>query len=154
MAHTRWPQSSVLSPTLLNLYISDMPNTTAKKIQFVDDDLALAYQARSFEVWKGPNCRLRYNGSLFRNWRSKPNPSKTEISAYHHNNREALRKLNITSENVPVEHNPYPKYLSVTLNRTLTFKIHLGNTTKKVNTRTGMIRKLAGSGWVANANKL
>ena len=92
--------------------------------------------------------------SYFRNWRLKPNPSKTEVNTCHLNNREAHRKLNILFDGKALEHNPNPKYLGVTLDRTLTFKKHLDNTAKKINTRIDIIRKLAGTGWGANANTL
>lgn len=148
------PQGSVLSPALFNLYTSDMPNTSAKKIQFADD-LALAYQARSLEECEGSlTTDLHIMGEYFKSWRLKPNPTKTEVNAYHLNNREANRKLNVVFENVPLQHNPCPKYLGVILDRALTYKSHLENVAKKVNTRIDIIRKLAGSGWGAKAGTL
>ncbi|XP_072401725.1 uncharacterized protein [Diabrotica undecimpunctata] len=44
-----------------------------------------------------------------------------------------------------------PKYLGVTLDRTLTFKQHLENTSAKIKTRNNIIQKLANTSWGSNA---
>jgi hypothetical protein len=50
-----------------------------------------------------------------------------------------------------VEH---PKYLGVTLDRTLTYNAHLTKTSKKVSARISIVRKLAGTGWGAGTETL
>jgi len=52
-----------------------------------------------------------------------------------------------------VKNNPYPKYLSVLLDRTLTFKYHLVKLLAEIKTRNSIIAKLSIS-WGANANTL
>ena len=47
---------------------------------------------------------------------------------------------------------PHPKYLDVTLDRTLCYKQHIHNTEMKVATRNTLLRKLSNSKWRANAN--
>jgi hypothetical protein len=47
-----------------------------------------------------------------------------------------------------------PKYLGVTLDRTLTYNAHLTKTSKKVSARIKIVRKLAGTGWGAGAETL
>lgn len=47
-----------------------------------------------------------------------------------------------------------PKYLGITLDRTLTFKQHLSNVAAKVKTRNNILQKLAGTSWGANAQVL
>jgi hypothetical protein len=46
------------------------------------------------------------------------------------------------------------KYLGVTLNRTLTFKSYLEKAAKKVISLVNLLRKLAGTKWVSNAQTL
>ena len=54
--------------------------------------------------------------------------------------------------NTELENTPYPKYLGVTLDRTLCYKQHIHNTKMKVATRNNLLRKLSNSKWGANAN--
>lgn len=53
-----------------------------------------------------------------------------------------------------LKHDPFPVYLGVTLDRTLSFKTHLSKLAGKVRTRTNLLSKLAGSSWGANAATL
>jgi len=46
-----------------------------------------------------------------------------------------------------MKHNYTPKYLSVTLDRTLTFRDHLTNIGAKIRTRNNIITKLVGTLW-------
>ena len=49
-----------------------------------------------------------------------------------------------------LENTSYPKYLRVTLDRSLCYKQHIQNTKKKVATRNNLLTKLATSKWGAN----
>jgi hypothetical protein len=42
------PQGSVLAPILFNLYMSDLPPTASKVFQYADD-IAVTYQAKTFD---------------------------------------------------------------------------------------------------------
>jgi hypothetical protein len=53
-----------------------------------------------------------------------------------------------------IQHVDHPKYLGVTLDRTLTYNAHLTKTSKKVSARFNIVRKLAGTGWGAGAETL
>ena len=50
-----------------------------------------------------------------------------------------------------LENTPHPKYLGVTLDRTLSNKQHIHNTKMKVATRNNLLRKLSSSKWGINA---
>jgi hypothetical protein len=89
--------------------------------------------------------------TYFQRWRLKPNPNKTEVCAFHLNNKQASKTLDIRFDHVQLNHNFTPKYLGITLDRTLSFKKHIENTAKKVKSRVNLIQKLAGTGWGANA---
>ena len=89
--------------------------------------------------------------NYYTSWRLKLNPSKTELSAFHLNNRLANKKLNIVFEGVELTHNPFPKYLGVTLDRSLTFKT---KTCKKLSSRINIVQKLAGVSWGVIASVL
>ena len=53
-----------------------------------------------------------------------------------------------------LENTPHPKYLGVTLDRTLSYKEHIHNTKMKVATRNNLLRKLSNSKWGANASTI
>ena len=77
-------------------------------------------------------------------------------AAFHLNNREAKRELNVYMYNngnlLPPR--PVPTYLVVKLDRSLTFRHNLEALRKKLSTRVALLRRLAGSGWCAGANTL
>jgi hypothetical protein len=148
------PQGSVLAPLLFNLYISDLPATTSRKFGYADD-WTLACQYPSFELGESTlNSDLQTLSQYLRNWRLLPNASKTEVTCFHLNNREANRKLNVTFEGQTLSHSQTPKYLGVTLDRTLTFKDHLIKLSAKIKTRNNVIHKLAGTTWGSTAETL
>ena len=53
-----------------------------------------------------------------------------------------------------MKYNSTPKYLGVTFDRALTFKYHLTNTPRKVQSRVNLVRKLAGTTWGADTSVL
>lgn len=69
-------------------------------------------------------------------------------------NRYPNQTLNLQFSGVAVSFTKNPKYLGVTLDRTLTYKPHLLRLGEKLKTRNNVIQKLAGSGWGADANTL
>ncbi|KAI5728797.1 hypothetical protein M8J77_021293 [Diaphorina citri] len=94
---------------------------------------------------------LQTMGTYFRKWRLKPNPSKTEATCFHLTNSLASAKLKIHFEGQIINHNFHPKYLGMTLDRTLSYKSHLFNTAQKLKTRNNIIQKLCGSSWGSSA---
>lgn len=58
----------------------------------------------------------------FYKWRLQPNPSKTNAIIFHFNNKQAAAKLKIKFDGHYISHNKHPKYLGITLDRTLKFK--------------------------------
>lgn len=148
------PQGSVLAPLLFNVYTADLPNTKSRKFIYADD-IALAIQHKDTHqtelVLTDDLASLK---EYFRTWKLNPNPSKTEVSCFHLNNRLANLKLNILFDGAELKHNENPKYLGVTLDRSLTFKSHLQKTAGKVRTRGNIVQRLAGTSWGANAQVL
>lgn len=145
------PQGSVLAPLLFNIYTNDQPSSPNTSRFIYADDLALTSQAVSFE-----EAELNLSDALDHLERYyitnslKPNPSKTQSCVFHLRNREAGRKLNMVWGGVSIEHSKYPKYLGVTLDRSLTFNKNCYNIKHKVHTRNNLLQKLVSSKWGAS----
>jgi hypothetical protein len=148
------PQGSVLAPILYNWYTHDLPQTSSKKFIYADD-IAILSQHHTFEgLEKDLNKDLKSISAYLKTWSLKLNPQKTIHTCFHLNNSEAQRPLNIKLNDTSIRLDNHPKYLGITLDRSLTFKTHLTNTRKKISTRNNIIQKLAGSTWGSSAEVL
>jgi hypothetical protein len=90
----------------------------------------------------------------FTKWQLCPNPQKTEVCCFHLVNNQKNRKLKVVFNETTIKHNYSPTYLGVTLDSSLTFKLHIENLRQKLKTRNNIIHKLAGTSWGANAHTL
>lgn len=147
-------QGSVLAPLLFNLYISDIPDTNCRKFGYADD---WALAVRNNNIPEAENILSEDLSKLsryFRQWRLKPNPSKTEVSCFHLNNQQANMNLKVRFDGQILNHNSTPKYLGVTLDRTLSYKLHLTKTAAKLKSRNNIIQKLCSSKWGSSCQVL
>ena len=93
-------------------------------------------------------------GELTHNYRSNSlcaNPDMTQVTAFHLRNREAKRSLQVSWNGVDLENTDTPKYLGVTLDRTLSYKTHIHTTKINVPTRNNLLKKWANSRRGTNA---
>lgn len=91
---------------------------------------------------------------FFRLWRLKWNPNKTAVCCFYLNTKMAHGQLQVYADSHLLRHNSTPKYLEVTLDRTLSFKQHFQNTAAKLRARNNIIQKLCGTTLVSNAPTL
>ena len=149
------PQGSVLAPTLFNIYTNDQPEFDAIRRFIYADDLCLATQAGDFEtIERRLSQALKKLTSYYNENSLNANPGKTQVCAFHLNNHEAQRKLNISWNGQTLGNDSFPVYLGVTLDRTLSFKEHTRKVKAKVATRNNILSKLANSNWGANPSTL
>ena len=87
-------------------------------------------------------------------WRLQLSHTKTVTTAFHLNNGEAKRELNVSNNGKRLPFCPVHTYLGVKLDRSLTFRHHLEALRKKLTARVALMRRLAGSGWGAGAKTL
>ena len=88
--------------------------------------------------------------SYLQKWKLELSVNKTVTAAFHLHNREARRKLAINVEGRALPFSTTPTYLGVKLDRTLKFRQYLESLLKKLTTRVGLLRRLAGSSWGAD----
>jgi len=67
-------------------------------------------------------------------------------AVFHLNNKEAKHELKVKYNNKTLLFCSEPKYLGVTLDRSLTYRQHLESLHKKLTSRVVLLRRLAGSG--------
>ena len=149
------PQGSVLSPTLFNIYTNDQPILDGTRSFIYADDLCVTAQYPTFqEVEQQIEEALGELTHYYRSNSLRANPDKTQVTAFHLRNREAKRSLQVSWNGVDLENTDTPKYLGVTLDRTLSYKTHMHNTKMKVATRNNLLKKLANSRWGTNARTI
>ena len=119
------------------------------------DDLCVTAQYPSFtEVEHTIEEALDELTTYYRSNSLRANPDKTQVTSFHLKNREAKRTLEVKWNNTDLENTPHPKYLGVTLDRTLSYKKHIHNTKMKVATRNNLLKKLSNSKWGCNASTI
>lgn len=144
------PQGSVLAPILYNIYTNDQPINPQTRQFIYADDTAVTAQAKTFDEVEGIlSTALQDLTGYYTVNHLRPNPSKTQVCAFHLRNREAGRRLRVEWQGQTLEHCDAPKYLGVRLDRSLTFRSHCEETVGKVCARNNIIRKLTRTKWGA-----
>jgi hypothetical protein len=76
------------------------------------------------------------------------------MCVFHLNTHAANKQLDVIFNGTSIKHVDHPKYLRVTLDRTLTFKSHPEKAAKSSPSQVNLVRKLAGTKWGSNAQTL
>lgn len=149
------PQGSVLAPTLFNIYTDDQPSYQNTSRFLYADDLALTCQAKDFrDVEQHLSAALDQLHLYYEANSLRPNPAKTESCAFHLRNRDSAKTLRITWREVEIAHNDNPKYLGVTLDRSLTYKANCRKLKSKIGARNNILRRLTSTRWGATPHVL
>ena len=149
------PQGSVLAPTLFNIYTNDQPEFDQARRFIYADDLCIATQSKDFKtIEERLNAALETLTAYYKVNSLNANPTKTQVCAFHLNNHQANRKLEIHWNGQKLQNESFPVYLGVTLDRTLSFNRHASNVKAKIATRNNLLSKLANSSWGANPETL
>ena len=149
------PQSSVLAPTLFNIYTNDQPIHYGTRSFIYADDLCITFQYQSFKhVEKTIEEALDNLTTYYKVSSLRANPEKTQVTAFHLRNKEAKRSLKVVWNKTELENTTHPKYLGVTLDRSLSYKQHIRNTKMNVATSNNLLTKLATSKWGANPSTI
>ena len=120
--HSGVPQDFTLAPTLFNIYISNIPKTTSNQYGYADDPPPLA----AHQTWENVKIALTEDAKslseYLSRWRLKLSTAKTTTTAFHLNNRDTHRQLNVVVNGAPLPKNNNPVSFGVTLDRSLMYK--------------------------------
>ena len=90
------PQGSVLAPLMFNVYTNDQLEPLGIQYFIYADDLGLISQRKTFEeVEKNLSTALEEITAYYTINHLKPNPTKTQVYAFHQKNRFSRQQLNI-----------------------------------------------------------
>ena len=92
--------------------------------------------------------------NYFYNGRLKLNTIKTVCCVFNLTNGLAEYELNITTMGETILLDKTPKYLGITVDRTLSYHQHLRDTATKVSKPFNLLKKLARNHWVADVTTL
>ena len=144
----RLAKCSVLSP-------NDQPlHDGTRNFVYIDDRYVTAQNPSFTEVEHTIEEALDELTTYHRSNSLRANPDKTQVTSFHQKNREAKRTLEVKWNNTNLENTPHPKYLGVTLDRTLSYKKHIHNKKMNVATRNTPLKKLSTSKWGCNASTI
>ena len=119
------------------------------------EDLAILLRHPSWKKMEvGLNNDMTILVDYLRKWRLQLSIGKTVSAAYHLNNREAKRELDVFVDNKRLVFQQAPKCLGVRLYRMLNYKQHLEDVAGKVTSRVSLIHRPAGTTWGATVTTL
>jgi len=140
------PQGSVLAPLLFNIYTSDLPTNISRKYAYADD-LAIMYAGGDWLAVEGALSKdMATLSEYLQTWKLKLSTTRTVSAVFHLKSKEAKRELKVNLNNETLPFCSDPKYLAVTLDRSLTYLRHVESFCKKLTSPVALLRRLAGSG--------
>ena len=89
-------------------------------------------------------------GEYVHTWKLKLSTKKTVSAVFHLNNKEANCELKVNHSNKTLVFCSGPKYLRVTLGKSITYCRHLESPRKKLASPVALLRRVAGSDWSYN----
>jgi len=119
------------------------------------DDLAIMHAGGDWQAVEGVLSKdMAIVSEYPQTWKLKLCTTKTMLAAFHLNNNEAKREIKVNFNNETLPFCSEPKYLGVTLDRSLTYCQHLESLRKKLTSRLSPLRRFAGFGWGSGATTL
>jgi hypothetical protein len=139
----------VLSPTLFNIYMSDIPKPPDNvDLETYADDMTTMSSNKDVSV--AEQNLQPYLNELFE-WTQandlQLNPSKSTSTLFTTDPSEYNRKLNLTINNTEIPTIKHPKILGLTFDPKLNFQEHIKITKEKANKTINMMKALTSTKW-------
>ena len=143
------PQGGVLSPTLFNIYTSDLPPPSAPvQVMAYADDITITSTHTSTSAAK--KYIQPYLHKVFA-WTKQNNlllnPDKTTCTLFTPDPAEYTSNLDLTINNKALPMATHPKVLGLTLDPKLTYSTHIHNISVQAHKPLQIIKALTATGW-------
>ena len=152
--HRGVPQGAVISPTLFNLYVADLPAILSDKMSFADDFTIFASAVDIEEA----EAQLTGDLNIIKDWAAALDldiaPSKSSVTLLSPSTHEHNYHPQVSIGNSFLLLVQYPKILGVSFDPLFTFTPHVREVAKKSGQSLKVIKALAGTSWGQDSETL
>ena len=129
-------------------------STISRKYAYAND-LAIMHADGDWQTMEGVLSKdMETAGEYLQTYKLKLSTTKAMLAIFHLNHKEAKHELRVNINNKTLHFCSKPKYLRISLGRTLTYRQHLESFRKKLTSRVSLLRRLADCSLGAVATKL
>ena len=147
------PQGSVLSPTLFNVFVNDIPLSQSCLLdggQFADDTTTWVTAPSKKAALDKLQLSIRRLEPWLAKWRIKVNPKKTQLVIF--GSRQNTATIKLCGEDV--KETKKLKFLGTTFDRENSRMAHIKELANKAMSRVSLLKRLRGQTWGASRQRL